>query len=145
MMSDPLSAAASVVGIVVPALHCTRILLDDLQNLRDAPKTVKRLTENVQSVDAALQMLRGIDDRDWQSLGADVATRSKETISSCTEACDMFRADLHRWTQHFKNSKRAWQDRAKVGFFKQGQIKAMSEQLQSCKLTVDSITSIATL
>jgi hypothetical protein len=30
-------------------------------------------------------------------------------------------------------------------FFKQGQIKVMSEQLQNCKLAVTTIVSIATL
>lgn len=31
------------------------------------------------------------------------------------------------------------------GFFKQGQIKAMSGQLQNCKLTINAVVSIATL
>lgn len=53
-MVDPLSIAASVVGIIVPALHGTRLLLNDLQKLKDAPKAVKRLVEDVHSVDTAL-------------------------------------------------------------------------------------------
>jgi hypothetical protein len=53
-MADPLSVIASAVGIIVPALHGTRLLLEDLQQLKDAPKTVKRLVEDVQSVDTAL-------------------------------------------------------------------------------------------
>jgi hypothetical protein len=36
-----------VVGITVPALHGTRLLLKDLQQLKDAPNTVKRLVEDV--------------------------------------------------------------------------------------------------
>lgn len=56
-MVDPLSITASVVGVVVPALHATRLLLEDLQQLKDAPKTVKRLAEDVHSVDAALELL----------------------------------------------------------------------------------------
>ncbi|KAK8093422.1 hypothetical protein PG997_000107 [Apiospora hydei] len=40
-MADPLSVAASVVGITVPALHAIRLLLNDLQELRDAPSTVQ--------------------------------------------------------------------------------------------------------
>jgi hypothetical protein len=46
-MSDPFSIAAGVVSIVVPALHGTRLLLGDLQQLKDTPKTIKRLTDNV--------------------------------------------------------------------------------------------------
>ncbi len=46
-MADPLSVTASVVGIIGPALHGTRLLLEDLQQLKDVPKTVKRLVKDV--------------------------------------------------------------------------------------------------
>jgi hypothetical protein len=144
-MPDPLSVTASVVGITVPALHGIRLLLHDLQQLKDAPKAVKRLVEDVHSVDAALNLLQGVEEREWSLLGASVAEESKTTIDSCTQACDLFRTDLQRWTRHSDDGKLAWRDRTQVGFFKQGQVKAMSEQLQSCKLAITSIVSIATL
>ncbi|KAK5451875.1 hypothetical protein LTS15_007598 [Exophiala xenobiotica] len=144
-MADPLSVAASVVGVVVPALHGTRLLLDDLQKLQDAPKTVKRLVDDAHSVDAALKLLEGVEEREWESLGTAVAEQSKTTISSCTQACDLFRNDLQRWTRHSGDGKLAWQDRANEGFFKKDQIKAMADQLQNCKLTISTIISIATL
>lgn len=144
-MSDPLSIAASVVGITAAALHGTRLLLEDLQQLKDAPKTVKRLVENVHSVDTALKLLQNVEDKEWELLGAGMAEQLETTISSCTQACDLFRTDLQRWTKHSDDGKLAWQDRANVGFFKQGQIKAMSEQLQSCKLAINLTVSVATL
>jgi hypothetical protein len=142
---DPLSITTSVVGIVMPALHGTRLLLEDLQQLKDAPKIVKRLVEDMHSVDTALELLQSVEDREWDLLGAGIAEQSKTTISSCTQACDLFRIDLQRWTKHSEDGKLAWQDRVNVGFFKQGQIKAMSEQLSNCKLTINSVFSIATL
>jgi hypothetical protein len=144
-MTDPLSVTAAVVGIAVPALHGTRLLLNDLEKLQDAPKTVKRLTDDVRSVNSALELLRGVDEREWELLGTSVAEHSKNTISSCTQACDFFRTELQNWTKHSEDGKLAWQDRTKVGFFKQGQIKAMSDQLQNCKLTINSIVGIANL
>lgn len=144
-MAEPLSAAASVVGITVPALHGVRLLLDDLQQLKDAPKTVRRLAEDVQSVDTALKLLQEVEDREWDLLGTGVAEESKTTISSCTQACELFRPELQRWTRHSEDGKLAWRDRTGVGFFRQGQIKAMSEQLQNCRLAVTTIVSIATL
>jgi hypothetical protein len=144
-MTDPLSIAASIVGITVTALHGARLLLDDLEKLKDAPKTVKNLVADMQSVDAALQLLQAVDDKEWESLGRNIAEQLKTTIRSCTQACDLFRADLQRWTKHSEDGKLAWQDRAIVGFFKQGQTKAMSEQLQNCKLTINFVVSIATL
>ena len=144
-MADPLSIAASIVGIIIPALHGTRLLLDDLEKLKDAPKTVKRLKDDVLSVDATLRLLQSVEDREWESLGTSVAEQAKTTVSSCTETCDVFRADVQRWTKHSEDGKLVWQDRVNVGFFKQSQIKAMSEQLQNCKLTINSVVNIATL
>ena len=42
--------SASVVGITIPASDGVRLLLDDLQQLNNAPKAVERLADNVQSV-----------------------------------------------------------------------------------------------
>ena len=144
-MADPLSIAASVVGVAVPALHGTRLLLDDLQKLKDAPKTFRRLEEDVHSVEVALTTLQMVKDREWQSLGATVAEESKTTISTCTKVCDHFRANLQHWTRHSEDGKLATRDRANVGFFKQGQINVISEQLRNCKLTINSMVGIATL
>lgn len=144
-MADPLSLGAGVVGIVVPALHGTRLLLDDLQQLKDAPKTIQRLTEDVQSLDKDLKLLKGVEEKDWALLGAGVVEHSRITIESCGEACELFRADLKQWTRHSAGGKLAWQDRANVGVMKKSQIKAMSEQLVNCKLTINSVASIATL
>ncbi|KAH7305368.1 hypothetical protein BKA65DRAFT_531187 [Rhexocercosporidium sp. MPI-PUGE-AT-0058] len=77
-MADPLSITTSVVGIIIPALHGIRLLLRDLQQLSDTPKTIKRLTNDVQS----------------KSLSQNVAKQLKATISSCTQACVLFKADL---------------------------------------------------
>jgi hypothetical protein len=144
-MADPLSVAASVVGIAATALHGTRLLLDDLERLKDAPKTVKRLTVDVRSVEVTLNLLRGIEDREWKLLGSDVAEQSNTTIVSCKQACDIFRTDLQRWTRHSEDGKLAWQDRTNVGFFKKDQIKAMSEHLQNCKLTITNVVGVAAL
>ncbi|KAL9631155.1 MAG: hypothetical protein Q9164_006038 [Protoblastenia rupestris] len=144
-MADPLSITASAVGIIVPALHGARLLLEDLQQLKDAPKTVKRLIDDVYSVHATLELLQGVEDGDWKSLGQSVADQSKATISSCTQACNLFRADLQKWTRHSEDGKLTWVDRANVGFFKKDQAKAMSDQLQSCKLAINLIVGVATL
>ncbi|KAH6704270.1 hypothetical protein BKA61DRAFT_636080 [Leptodontidium sp. MPI-SDFR-AT-0119] len=144
-MADPLSIGASVVSIIVPALHGTRLLLGDLQQLNDAPRTIKRLTDDVHSVHTTLELLQGVEDGDWKSLGQNVAGQSKATISSYTQACDLFRADLQKWTRHSEDGKLTWVDRVNVGFFKKDQAKAMSEQLQSCKLAINLIVGVATL
>ncbi|USP79361.1 uncharacterized protein yc1106_06635 [Curvularia clavata] len=52
-MTDPLSITASVISITVLALHGIRLLIEDLQLLKEAPKTVKRLLEDVKSVETS--------------------------------------------------------------------------------------------
>ena len=99
----------------------------------------------MRSVDMALTSLRAMEDQEWESLGSSVVEESKTTISTCTRACGLFRADLQRWTRHSEDGKLTWQGRANVGFFKQGRIKTMSEQLQNYKVTINSVVSIATL
>jgi len=76
MMSDPFSIAAGTVGIVVPALHGIRLLHEDLQQLKDAPKTIQRLTEDVQLVDTDLKLLEGVEEKEWVLLGAAIAEQS---------------------------------------------------------------------
>jgi hypothetical protein len=63
-MADPLSITASAVGIIIPALYGIRLLLEDLQQLKDILKTVKRLTEDIYSVYITLELLRGVKDGD---------------------------------------------------------------------------------
>jgi hypothetical protein len=144
-MADPLSATASIVGIAVPALHGIRLLLNDLERIKEAPKTIQRLRDDVRAVEGILDLIQGIDNREWIQLGTAIAGQSEKTIDSCKQACEVFRTDLQRWTNHSNNGTLAWQDRTVVGFFKKDQIKAIAEQLQNCKLTIGNVVSIATL
>jgi len=143
-MADGLSAAANVVGVAVAALHGTRLLLDDLKDIKDAPKVISALKEDLLSFDAALKAIKGVPDQEWALLG-NVTEQSKSTIKTCTEACESFHADLNRWTRNSDGRLLSWQDRVNVGFFKQNRIKAISQQLQSCKNTIDLVVGQATL
>jgi hypothetical protein len=102
-MANPLGVAASVVSITVPALHGARLLLGDLKKVKDAPETVQCLKDDVRSVDMELTSLGALKDQDWESLGESVAEESKTTIR--VKACDLFRADLQRWTRHSEDGK----------------------------------------
>lgn len=144
-MADPLSITASVVGITVPALHGLRLFLDDLQKIKDAPEAVTDLKDGIRSVTLALASLQGIPDREWELLGRTVADEATATISTCTRACDFLRADLLHWISHSQGGKLSWRDRATVGFLKQDRVRSMSQQLQNCKITINSVVSIATL
>ncbi|KAJ5604685.1 hypothetical protein N7510_009839 [Penicillium lagena] len=144
-MAEPLSTTASVIGIIAPALHGIRLLLDDIQNIKDAPDTIQALNDHLYRVSLALSSLQGVEPEEWESLGSSVADQAKSTIQFCTTTCDRFRADLKRWTSHSHGGSFSWRDRAKVGFVKQGEIKSIQRQLQNCQVTINSVISIATL
>jgi hypothetical protein len=69
-MADPLSTAASVVSVVVPALHGERLLLDDIQQIVDAPKVVTTLKEDLGAVDMALEALKAVHSSEWGVAGS---------------------------------------------------------------------------
>jgi hypothetical protein len=144
-MADPLSIGAGVVGIIVPALHGSRLLLDDIQGIINAPKALETLKTNLSSLEMALTSLRAVKEAEWELLGDAVVLQSQATIRTCTEACTLFRTDLQRWTKHSDEGELSWQDRVNVGFLKQRRIKAISDQLQTCQISINSVVGIATL
>ena len=144
-MADPLSVSAGIVGIVGAALHGVRLLLNDLDKIKNAPEAVERLREDVDSISASLGLLKDVDESVWTSLGTAVADHSKATLENCETACDTIRGDLQRWTKRSKGGNLSWVDRVNVGFFRDHQLKAYSGRLHTYRLTFNSIVGTATL
>ncbi|KAF7540073.1 hypothetical protein G7054_g1708 [Neopestalotiopsis clavispora] len=144
-MADPLSISASIVGLTVPALHAVRLLLDDIQKLSDAPNVAQQLRDDLGAVETAITSLGGVNEQDLAGLGENIAANIRTTIRICQKSCDSFRADVQRWTRHSDAEKLSWRDRTSIGFFKEGQIKSMSQQLQNCKSTINCTVGIAVL
>lgn len=144
-MADPLTVGASIIGVVVPALHGIRLLQRDVQKVQEAPTAVKNLEDDISALISSIESLKSIEEADWKALGSTVSSQCEATVTACTQACATFNRDLQRWTRRSKEGGLSWRDRAKIGFFKQSQMKAISEHLQSCKLTCNNIVSIATL
>lgn len=144
-MADPLSITAGVIGITVPALHATRLLLNDLRKISEAPSAVGALCEDVSFVEGTLESLEAVSQQQWTALGVTVTEQSKHAITACTASCTEFRNDLQRWTRHSTEHGFSWRDRFSLGFFRENQIKAMSEQLQKYRTTLTLLISTATL
>lgn len=144
-MTDPLSIGAGVVGIVAPALHVTRILLNDLKAIKDAPQNIKALTANISSLDMALTSVKSLQESEWKSLGPAVANSAKSTIASSTAACERFDADVHKWTRRSKDGSLSVLDRALVGFFRKTHLTSMNGEIQICHTKLTSVVTIATL
>lgn len=145
-MADPLGVSASVAGLVALALHGARLLMEDVNKIIDAPKSLEDLQSELTFVTLSLESLEGIDESQLRLLGEQVYDHSKVAIQKCKSVCDGLRDDLRRWTKNSgDDGKLSWRDRANIGFFKEHRITAMAKQLQSCKLTLNSVVGTATL
>lgn len=144
-MADPLSITASIASITVPALHCLRLFLDDLQKIKDTPEVIADLKNSIHSINLSLISLQSVPENEWEVLGRTVVDGVAAMISTQTKACDILRMDLLRWTSHSQCGKLTLKNRVKVGFLKQDRVKSMSQQLQNCKLSISSVVNIATL
>jgi hypothetical protein len=144
-MADPFSITVGVIGIITPALHATRLLLEDLRKITEAPATVRALGQDVSFVEGTLESLAAVSQPQWTALGETVAAQSKNAITACTTSCTEFRKDLQRWTRHSTDGGMAWRDRVSLGLFRENQIKAMSGQLEKYRTTLNIIISTATL
>ncbi|KAG4427664.1 hypothetical protein IFR05_016852 [Cadophora sp. M221] len=92
--------------------------------------------KDVEFINASLKLLQNVKDREWGLLGVGIVQQSKATFSSCTRAYDLFKTGLQSTDGDI-----AWISTR----FAKLQIKAMSEQLSSCTLTINSIISITNL
>ncbi|KAJ6013680.1 hypothetical protein N7540_008271 [Penicillium herquei] len=142
-MADPLSMVASIVGVVGPALHGIRLLAKDLEQIKDAPKSITALRERIKSVERALVTLEKIENQEWEALG--VSEDAESTIKKCGDSCEAFSEELKRWTRHSQGNSLNLLDRSKIGFWKQHHITSMEKELQYCQSTITQVVSIATL
>jgi hypothetical protein len=144
-MADPLSITAGVISIIGPAISGVRVLFDDLQQFKDAPRTLKRLTEDLGSLDTQLNLLQNMDEWGWKYIGERVTEASRDKIIRCSQACENFRTDLQQLNRHSAEGKLGIQDRAIITFSKRSSIKSISKQLQNCKSDICNMANIANL
>ncbi|KAH8895811.1 hypothetical protein GQ53DRAFT_854000 [Thozetella sp. PMI_491] len=141
-MADPLSITAAIIGIATPAAHGVRLLLDDIQRIKDAPANIKALGSELDALNSVVKSLQSLE---LEPLGGTIAAQAQDAERLCGESCAKFQQDLRRWTRHGDGETLAWRDQLKIGFFKQRQIQTMSTLLQRCKGTLSLVLATATL
>ena len=146
-MPEPvLSTASAIVGLVVPALHITRILRDDVKGIKDAPQEIKDLGVDVDSYADCLELLQSVQQQEWDKLGAEAADKTQKAVRSRGDACTGFHTQLKEWTKHSDpNGKLSHRDRFQIGFFEKEQIKGLQRQLQSGKASLNNTIALAGL
>ena len=134
-MADGLGAAASVVGIVAAAVQSVQFLSATIDNIKDAPDTIRNINLDLRAVEPVLRKL----DTASQSDGLQIVLNAevKSAVENCNRACTDFKMLLSGWMKHSTEEKIFWADRWRVGLFGQERIKTFKAQLSDCKSTLN--------
>jgi type I site-specific restriction endonuclease len=146
-MAEPvIPTASAIVGIIVPALHITRILRDDIKRIKDATQEIKDLSADIDSYTDCLELLQSVQQQEWDKLGAEAADKTQKAVRSREDACTGFHTQLKEWTKHSDpDGKLSRRDRFQIGFFEKEQIKVLQRQLQSGKASLNNTVAVAGL
>ncbi|PZD22954.1 hypothetical protein A1F96_10685 [Pyrenophora tritici-repentis] len=140
---DPLSITASVVGITTAALQSVQFLAKTIDNVKDAPDTVRSVSIDLQAVEPVLQNLdKALQDGTSQIV---LSNEIRYAVENCDRACKVFQSRVKHWTKHSTEDKMFWMDRWKIGLFGLEQIKTFRGQLSDCKGTLSVALSTATI
>ncbi|KAH7186153.1 uncharacterized protein B0J16DRAFT_305812 [Fusarium flagelliforme] len=132
-MADPLSITASIVGIIAATSQGIELLSNTIQNIRNAPESIKSIQTGIQQLKPLLTKLEfGIKEEPTELI---LSTEIRDALGTCNRACTEFNVSLTHWTRHSSGEKTSVLDNAKIGIFRQGRIRVLNEQLcQSIKI-----------
>jgi len=140
---DPLSITASVIGITTAALQSAQFLVKTIDNVKDAPATIKDISADLRAIESVLQDLNA-----RAQGGSSQIIRSNQigpAVENCDRACKAFQLQVEQWMKHSKQDKIFWISRWKIGLFGQERIKTFKGQLSDCKSTLNVALTTATL
>ena len=140
---DPLSITASIVSITTAAIQSVQFLTKTIDNIKEAPNTVKDINTDLRAVQPVLKNLdKVLQDGSEQIVLSD---QIGYAVENCDRACRAFQSQVERWMKHSKEDKLFWMDRWKVGLFGLQRIKTFRGQLSDCKGTLSVALSTATM
>jgi vacuolar-type H+-ATPase subunit I/STV1 len=141
---DPFSLAVGTLTIAGAALQSITALIHDIKAINHAPDVIADLRDELVAVNAVLIALdEARKNAKLDALTPDVKDALQLAIVNCQRACDKFGKKLKRWTKH--SDENVWWNRVRIGLFAEATIKALSEQLNRCKNTVNTAVSMAAL
>jgi hypothetical protein len=92
---DPLSISASVVSITTAALQSARFLLKIIDDIKDAPCTIKDISADLRVVEPVLRELSAnIQDDSSHFIQS---SQVEAAIENCDRACKAFQSQVERW------------------------------------------------
>ena len=100
---DPVGTVAAVLGITTAALQSAQYLTRTLDNVKDAPGTVRDISADLRAVEPMLQNLKDAlqDSASQITLGDQI----RPAVENCDRACKAFQSQVDRWMKHSKEDK----------------------------------------
>jgi hypothetical protein len=94
-----LEIVATVIGITEVAIKGITGLCDFIGDMRDAPKRVQMIQQQVSALTQSLQELKFLNDASEDVKNEVKTTGLPTSVNECGAACDALRQDLERWTK----------------------------------------------
>lgn len=136
--------AGIIFGIAVPALHGVRLLMQDIENIKDAPQTIKDVHRQLELLQLSIESLYGIEPEQWEGLGQAVVDQSRATLQSCDNICNDLRRRIRNWTKS-RNGELTWREKVVFGCFKDHKIAVERNTLKCCRAELNMTINMATL
>lgn len=114
-MADGLSVAASAVGVAAAALQIVQFLITTIDNIKDAPKAVKNVKADLQSLNPVLHNLELACRSNNEQI--ELSSEVKTAVENCKMACKAFQVSLGRWMKHSTEDKTFWAHRWRVALW----------------------------
>ncbi|KAM0323134.1 hypothetical protein ACHAQA_008984 [Verticillium albo-atrum] len=136
-MMDGVSAAASVIGIVVATVQSLQALSRTIDGIKSAPGEVRAVQHDLEALTSVFHQL----DRHLRTVGTHQTDNTllptiQAATDSCRVTCDEFQTLLKHWQRRSTQDRMFWLDRWHIGLFGATRTKAFKERLVDHKGTL---------
>ena len=147
-MADGISLTASIISLAGLAYKSTTSLYRLLVDLRDAPKTLQFLNDDVHAVQCLLKSLQTVmEDSSDDSFSDGIATclrESKPILTECSRACDELAEKIGTIMSNSDATRVSMRDRLKLQFEERSLV-GFRCRIGNYKATINIAVSLASL
>ncbi|KAF2016554.1 hypothetical protein BU24DRAFT_422914 [Aaosphaeria arxii CBS 175.79] len=140
---DPLSIPASIAGVTMATLKSVQLLVQTIENIREAPVIVLSISNDLRTIQPVLQSLAGA----MQNNSSQIVLNEQIqfAVKNCKKGCNAFQLQVEHWMRRSTGDKMFWVDRWKVALFGLERINTFKGQLSAYKATLSVALSTATI
>lgn len=139
---DPLSVTVGALVIIGAALKSVGSLINIFRAIKDAPKDITALINELTVVRAVLVALH--DAQKYKAPTPEAYDALEKTIENCKSTCEWLGESVKNWIK-VSDGRTHWRKRACSGLLFKEEIKVLRKQPSRCKITVNLAVSTTTL